>query len=344
MTGSQMQTRKPTQRLARPALGRPNPKTIQRAFEIWRETKAKECVAFFLEGLRTSKADTRVAAMYALSAVGPPTLELLIRALREKAVQQPALHLLSDLADPKAKPAIRKLLDQPDFTVRRLASLTLARIEGHAAPEEAWGEREVSVERKIPSLTTIIHGTWAEDEDWWRWPSDFPRYIDSIAGDFYKGPNAFSWSGANTPEGREEGAMDLIRWLKTHPAERVTLIAHSHGGNVVFKASELAAPSGIHISKLILLGTPIRDDYGPNLTAISMVHNIYSEDDPVQLLGTWTPDLEHHIRGDGRTLPDGSQVQNRRVRTRTDNPHSELHTVELWRRERLGDTLKTPVV
>lgn len=342
MTANEMQIRKQTQRLTRPALGRPNPKTIQRAFEIWRETKAKECVAFFLEGLRTSKADTRLAAMYALSAIGPPTREPLIRALREKAVQQPALHLLSDLADPKAKPAVKKLLDQPDFNVRRLASLALARIESLGEPEEAWGELQVSAERTVPSLTTIIHGTWAEDEEWWRWPSDFPRYIDSVTGDFYKGDSLFKWSGSNTPEGRQQGARKLIRWLKSHPAERVTLITHSHGGNVVFKATEIATPGEIHIEKLILLGTPIRDDYFPTPSVMRTIYNVYSEDDAVQWLGTWTPGLENHARGDGRTLPEATE--NKRVKTKTDNPHSELYTAELWRRERLADILRIPVV
>jgi pimeloyl-ACP methyl ester carboxylesterase len=280
--------------------------------------------------------------MYALSAIGPHTREPLTKALRDKASQQLVLRLLGDLGDLKAKPAINRLLDHPDFLLKSLASRTVFRLEGLAEPEEAWGERQITVERKVASLTTIIHGTWAEDEHWWRWPSDFPRYIDSITGDFYKGESPFRWSGGNTPEGRHEGSKSLIRWLKAHPAEKVTLIAHSHGGNVVFKATEIAAPGEIQIARLVLLGTPIRDDYAPNLSAIGKIHNIYSEDDIVQLLGTWTPGLENHARGDGRTLPEATE--NKRVRTKTDNPHSELHTVELWRRERLADILRMPVV
>ena len=344
MTAKDMSRRTQAQRSTRPSFGRPSPKTIQQAFEVWRETKAKESLALFLAGLRSPKADTCLAAMYALSAVGPYTREPLVKALRDKASQQPALRLLGDLGDPKAKPAINRLLDHPDFLLKSLASRTVSRLEGLAEPEEAWGERQIAVERQVPSLTTIVHGTWAEDEHWWRWPSDFPRYIDSITGDFYKGESPFRWSGANTPEGRHEGAKKLISWLKSHPAEKVTLLAHSHGGNVVFKATEIAAQGEIKITKLVLLATPIRDDYEPNLSVIDIIHNIYSEDDTVQWLGTWTPGLENHARGDGRTLPDGPKIQNRRVRTKTDNPHSELHTAELWKRERLGGILQPVVV
>lgn len=342
MTAKDMSRRTPTQRSTRPSFGRPSPKTIQQAFEVWRETKTKECLTLFLSGLRSPKADTRLAAMYALSAVGPYTREPLVKALRDKASQQLVLRLLGDLGDPKAKPAINRLLDHPDFLLKSLASRTVSRLEGLAEPEEAWGERQITVERQVPSLTTIVHGTWAEDEEWWRWPSDFPRYIDSVTGDFYKGNSPFKWSGSNTPEGRQQGARNLIGWLKSHPTERVTLIAHSHGGNVVFKATEIATPGEIHIEKLILLGTPIRDDYFPTPSVMRTIYNVYSEDDTVQWLGTWTPGLENHARGDGRTLPE--TTENKRVRTKTDNPHSELHTVELWRRERLADILRMPVV
>lgn len=344
MTAKDMSRRTPIQRPTRPSFGRPSPKTVQQAFEVWREKKKKECLTLFLTGLRSPKPDTRLAAMYALSAVGPDTREPLVKALRDKASQQVALRLLGDLGDPKAKRAINRLLDQPDFLLKSLASRAVSRLEGLVEAEEAWGERQISVERQVASLTTIIHGTWAEDEDWWRWPSDFPRHIDSITSDFYKGDNPFRWSGANTPEGREDGARKLIRWLKTHPAERVTLIAHSHGGNVVFKATEIVAQGEIKIAKLILLGTPIQDDYEPNLSVIDIIHNVYSEDDTVQWLGTWTSGLENHARGDGRTLPDGPKIQNRRVTTKTDNPHSELHTAELWKRERLGGILLPVVV
>lgn len=324
------------------ALGRPNPKTIQQALEIWQETKAKECISHFLAGLKSTKPDTRLASMYALSAIGQTARVPLTKSLGGKATQRPALHLLRDLGDAKAKPAIRKLVDQPDFPLRSLAFHALSSLEGLQEPEEAWGERQISTEQTVSSLTTIIHGTWAEDENWWRWPSDFPRYIDSVSGDFYKGDSPFKWSGSNTPEGREQGAKKLIRWLKSHPAERVTLIAHSHGGNVVFKATEIAAPGEIHIEKLILLGTPIRDDYFPNPSVMRTIYNVYSEDDTVQWFGTWTPGLENHARGDGRTLPEATE--NKRVRTKTDNPHSELHTAELWRRERLAEILRMPVV
>jgi len=310
------------------------PQDVRYAFEAYLRDKKTVTLRPIVAALATPNDDVKYAAMYALSAIGQPANELLRTALHREASLRPALLVLHDIGDPKDRPAIENLLRHPDYNVRQLAFRTLLAIDHKRPPDEFWKREIRAVGGSIPSLTTIIHGTWAEQETWWRWPSDLPQYIESLSHDFYKGNDAFKWSGDNTMEARESAARQLIAWLRTHPAKRVTLIAHSHGGNVAFKASQLDE-ANIHIHHLMLLGTPIRDDYKPNMRCIDQITNVYSERDTVQWLGTWGPGLENHARNGGRRLPESSNVLNRSVTTTTNEPHSELHTVQLWKREHL---------
>ncbi len=311
------------------------PQDVQYAFEAYLRDKKTGTLRPIVAALASPNDDVRHAAMYALSAIGQPASEPLRAALQRKDSLRPAIRVFHDIGDPKSRPAIENLLGHSDYSVRQLAFRTLLEIDHKRSPDEFWKREIHTAGGSIPSLTTIIHGTWAEQETWWRWPSDLPQYIESLSHDFYKGDDAFKWSGDNTMEARESGARQLIAWLRTHPAKRVTLIAHSHGGNVVFKASQLDEAANIRIDHLMLLGTPIRNDYEPNLRCIDQITNVYSESDPVQWLGTWGPGLENHALNGGRRLPESSNVLNRSVTTTTSEPHSELHTVQLWKREHL---------
>jgi hypothetical protein len=336
---SRVGIKKQSSRRKRPDSRRPSekfrPQDVQYAFEAYQRDKKTATLRPIVGALGSPNNDLRYAAMYALSAVGQPASGLLTTALQRNASVRPALHVLHDIADPKSRPAIENLLRHPDYSVRQLAFRTIQAIDHKRPPDEFWKREIHTVGGSIPSLTMIIHGTWAQQETWWRYPSDLPQYVDSLTHDFYQGDEPFKWSGDNTMEARKSGAQQLIAWLRTHPAKCVTLIAHSHGGNVVFKASQLDEAANMHINHLMLLGTPIRDDYEPNLRCIDRITNVYSEHDSVQLLGTWGPGMENHARNGGRKLPESSNVLNRLVTTTTDSPHSELHTVQLWKRENL---------
>lgn len=183
---------------------------------------------------------------------------------------------------------------------------------------------KIKSDNGLPSHTVIIHGTWANNESWWRWPSEFPQYIDLQACDVYKKEHPYTWSGDNTDEARREGGKILLDWVHEHPVQKLIIIAHSHGGNVAFIASQI----GLKIHKLILMGTPIRTDYLPNMENIQKVYNIYSNADYAQILGALP-----YKRNSGRHLPEASE--NISVETKTSNPHSELHTIPLWQNEGL---------
>lgn len=96
---------------------------------------------------------------------------------------------------------------------------------------------------------------------------------------------------------------------------------------------------GVEFNKLILLGTPIRTDYLPDMQTIDQVHNIFSVRDRVQTpLGTFK-----RRRAEGRTLGDSKAISNWRATdngSSSDPGHSELHEPATWTASDLDKLLK----
>jgi hypothetical protein len=99
-------------------------------------------------------------------------------------------------------------------------------------------------------FVTLVHGTWArgffpplrEKGTWFAEDSDFRK---NLAGALSKhGLSfrmcAFLWSGANSVGERDKAARGLAEHVRArqleHPNSTQILIAHSHGGNVAFRA------------------------------------------------------------------------------------------------------------
>lgn len=181
------------------------------------------------------------------------------------------------------------------------------------------------------SLTLIIHGTWAATSPWWQPGGNFWQYIDGLVSDLYKGPAPFTWSGNNQHYDRMIAADDLVKWVNSNaPNYKLRIIAHSHGGNVCF----LAAHLGLKIDKLILLGTPIRLEYLPDLVNINKVVNVYSTNDSVQTPPATIPNR----RGEGRTLAENHVVTNYYADDDGNGyppGHSELHEPGTWSASKL---------
>ena len=122
------------------------------------------------------------------------------------------------------------------------------------------------------------------------------------------------WSGDNSDCERKDAAKKLARTLrnlnKYRPDEPITIVAHSHGGNVALLASEV---TGTRIDNLVTLGTPIMKHYQPGNT-IGTWTNVYSVDDRVQ------------------TLPIGARrIHNKAINVRLRGfGHSDLHTTAAW--------------
>lgn len=222
--------------------------------------------------------------------------------------------LFGFIPDDKAARILRDLVNHPPYSSPAAGTAPVPPSSAAGTPTQA--------------MLIVIHGTGAAHDTWWRWGSDFTTFLNSIVGTVYKGPDPFSWNGYLDELSRDVAATNLVGWIKSHPTNHLTVVAHSHGGNVAL----LASRRGAIINRLVLLGTPIDTNYTPNLvSSIDMLHNVYSHGDVIQIGGAWVG----HRRGEGRSLPDSSKSLNH-VATwaspRSFNPgHSDLHERQVWK-------------
>lgn len=106
-------------------------------------------------------------------------------------------------------------------------------------------------------IVTLIHGTFAQNAEWVKSNSFLTITLKN------KFPNAiiksFQWSGYNSKNARLNASNDLFNYTqdikKTYPCSKHYIIAHSHGGNIVY--SNFKKPSFCEsISGLVFLSTP----------------------------------------------------------------------------------------
>lgn len=116
----------------------------------------------------------------------------------------------------------------------------------------------------------LIHGTFAghrgrERPKWWEGHSAFAAALSAEIGPGFEIDDGFAWGegGANSEVARRRGADDLLRYLgeleQRGDCSAYHLVAHSHGGNVVWQALGLAAAANKPLAKLgswTTVGTP----------------------------------------------------------------------------------------
>lgn len=117
-----------------------------------------------------------------------------------------------------------------------------------------------------------------------------PDLRQSIENQFNEPVTDFTWSGNNDKSARMVAAEDLNTIIANHQfaeGEKLNIVAHSHGGNVVKEFTQLYDGEQ-KIDNLVFLGTPHRDDYqldysdlSPNSNRI----NLYDRGDMVQVSG-----------------------------------------------------------
>jgi RHS repeat-associated protein len=170
-------------------------------------------------------------------------------------------------------------------------------------------------------LTLLIHGTYST-------PQTFDAAFRAAVGStFGETPVTWQWSGEDNDQARRAAGYKLARYLRNyeheHPCEPINVVAHSHGGNVAFIASQF-----VNIDNLVALGTPILGRYEPNVDNIGSLINIYSASDSVQPKGGTAHSLFGQEFGHAnQTLPEQGAVINIQL---TGFSHSGLHTVGAW--------------
>lgn len=171
----------------------------------------------------------------------------------------------------------------------------------------------MAVTIKAQSVFILIHGTWGADCDWYVPGGDFFEKLAETVSEKNSTVVPFRWSGGCGHESRVKGAQNLAQLIKTYDeSTSVFIIAHSHGGNVVNLASHLLAEeedNKHYIRALFTLGTPVMNNYLPNMKIIQYLYNLFSFEDLIQtVLGLSFREYPEHKRiANLRVLINGKQ-------------------------------------
>jgi RHS repeat-associated protein len=180
-------------------------------------------------------------------------------------------------------------------------------------------------------VTIIVHGTLLSGAkaQWAKPGSSFSKAVEKT---FSETPVDFSWSGGNNPNARTAAANQLAKFINSPKimarllaGEKLNIVAHSHGGNVVKMYTNMVEAR--FIDTLVNLGTPQRGDYEIDRGKVGRYVNASSEFDQVQVNGG----------GHGSWLPMASdrvdrKAQNIDIETSKSpiESHSDLHTPAAW--------------
>lgn len=164
----------------------------------------------------------------------------------------------------------------------------------------------------------LVHGTFATEALWCYPKGDFYKILEEEARLIDEKVVSFTWSGKLSHTARIQAAEALAKVILSYATEKITLIGHSHGGNVINLTSQLLASledpqapknekdplaqaqnsitsyrstlvqhstssKEYLIDHVYLLATPINmKRYAPHMKVIKHLCNLYSKKDIVQ--------------------------------------------------------------
>ena len=134
--------------------------------------------------------------------------------------------------------------------------------------------------------TIIVPGTWNDYEAWNN--SEAGKSLqDSVSKTFNEThrTEVFQWSGDDNDFTRSGAAESIARSISNYKfaeGEQLNIVGYSHGGNVGALVSQL---TNRKIDNLVMLSTPVRQDYQPNYDMIGRHVNAYSNLDLGQTFG-----------------------------------------------------------
>ena len=176
-----------------------------------------------------------------------------------------------------------------------------------------------------------VHGTWSNNKTW-QDLKGITKASSNLFGDNKLG-NSFGWSGGNYSYSRTEAAFGLIDHVRTQMKSKdfngeITLVGHSHGGNVSIEAFNMMAEmkefDNVQLN-LLTINTPVREDYQLSEKATGRVNhvNVYDSEDLVQSNGGKTliilPDDPSNKKGTGEYGSAGRKFENAK-NINVDNP------------------------
>jgi RHS repeat-associated protein len=204
-----------------------------------------------------------------------------------------------------------------------------------------------------------VHGTWSN-------PNTFSKLTVSTINEI-TGNNTgaeFKWSGYNTNKARRKAAIELANHITKNRDNNqpLTIVGHSHGGNVSIMAANILKKRGIKVNNVITINTPVRE-YQLDAGTVDKHVNIYQHYDPVQASGgnkVNIPDNVTIVRpgifiptsfegskkgtgevgSAGRTFDDATNIPEPFDRTHIHDSHN---TPELWKTI-LNDVINPPPI
>ncbi len=125
-----------------------------------------------------------------------------------------------------------------------------------------------------------VHGTWSN-------PNTFSKLTVSTVNEITGNTTGaeFKWSGYNTNKARRKAAIQLADHIMKnrdpYQSQPITLVGHSHGGNVSVMAANILKKRGVQVNYVITINTPVRE-YQLDAGAADKHVNIYQHYDPIQ--------------------------------------------------------------
>ena len=187
------------------------------------------------------------------------------------------------------------------------------------------GLRATAIPAEGPShATLIVHGTWAhvgKSPRWFQEGGDFFDYVRTNEAES-SSVISFHWSGENTDDARLDAVVEFSRWVKNLQAEEISVIAHSHGVNVVVDATD----TGLEYVRVVALSAPYRNGFSPEEpNRLGSLYNVQAERDFVVAFARGRREPRYQ-RPDTYAFIELEEVKG----------HSESHTQEVWERFMLG--------
>lgn len=107
-----------------------------------------------------------------------------------------------------------------------------------------------------------VHGTFVTPKTWAVLDNENWKTVKDATGNVNK--VHFKWDGLNLHKSRTSAAMDLANMIEATRTgqEPITIVGHSHGGNVGIEATNILIERGIEVDYLVTINTPVRKKDG----------------------------------------------------------------------------------
>ena len=165
----------------------------------------------------------------------------------------------------------------------------------------------------------FVHGTW-NDPDFMS--STQKNRITKVFENQKK--YDLPWSGDNTDRARREAANKLVELIadkRDKNESSITLVGHSHGGNVaILAANMLRERLGEDVKiNVLTINTPVRNDYQLDDEQTFDHFNVFTDDDAIQTLGVYDSD-RLTVGSAGRKFDSAINIQYEDQISPTDDP------------------------